>query len=130
MKQQEIFNHASYHLMNMEGPSLDQDGDACVYRGKDEGGEFNGQKCVIGLFMEDEHYDEDLEGQSIDNSPAVVYAVAQSWGCTGLSNKQLRLLYDLQIAHDHRFNNCENWSAKVASALKRIARKHQLEFNA
>ena len=62
MKQQEIFNKAAVHLMGMEGPSLDQDNDACAYRGKDEDCEFNGQMCAVGLFIKDEHYDDDLEG--------------------------------------------------------------------
>mgnify|MGYP003680718845 CR=1 FL=1 len=49
MKQQDIFDAASVHLMGMDGPSLDQDNDACVYRGKDAMCEFNGHRfrCLI-----------------------------------------------------------------------------------
>jgi len=65
MKLQEIFDAASVHLMGMDGPSLDQDSDACVYRGKDDDCEFNGQMCAVGLFIKDEHYSEDFEGQGI-----------------------------------------------------------------
>ena len=79
MKQQEIFNKAAVHLMGMEGPSLDQDGDACVYRGKDEDCEFNGQMCAVGLFIADDHYYEDFEGQGI-TQPSRLLTLLRSRG--------------------------------------------------
>ncbi len=109
MKLQDIFNEASAHLTSMNGPSLDMDGDACVYRGYDDDCEFNGEMCAVGLFIDDEHYSPDLEGASINDSHAVSNAVAQSWGLDELSSKQLALLDDLQTAHD-RGSRRDDWS--------------------
>ena len=128
MKQQEIFNKAAVHLMGMEGPSLDQDGDACVYRGKDEDCEFNGQMCAVGLFIADEHYYEDFEGQGI-TQPSVADAVAKSWGQESLSNDQLSLLADLQNAHDETSRGIDDWSKKIVAALDGVANKFHLRFD-
>ena len=128
MKQQDIFNKAAVHLTGMEGPSLDQDNDACAYRGKDEDCEFNGQMCAVGLFIADEHYDDDLEGQSISGGQ-VVNAVAASWGQDDLTVEQLDLLTDLQNAHDQG-SRCEDWYDQIVWALERVAKKHGLEVSA
>ena len=131
MKPQEIFNKAAVHLMGMEGPSLDQDSDACVYRGKDEDCEFNGQMCAVGMFIADEHYDEDLEGQGITGSQSVADAVAASWGQESLSNDQLSLLADLQMAHDDasRVISEDDWSMDIVAALDGVATKFHLRFD-
>ena len=133
MKPQEIFNKAAVHLMGMEGPSLDQDGDACVYRGKDEDCEFNGQMCAVGLFIKDEHYDDDLEGQGITQQ-SVADAVAKSWGQDILSNDQLSLLADLQNAHDDTSRGISlipdhTWSKNIVAALDGVANKFHLRFD-
>ena len=62
MKQQDIFNKASAHLRSMDGPSLDDRGDSCMYRGED------GAMCAVGVFISDEHYFTDMEGGGIDGS--------------------------------------------------------------
>ena len=131
MKPQEIFNKAAVHLMGMEGPSLDQDGDACVYRGKDDDCEFNGQMCAVGLFIEDEHYYEDFEGQGISGGQAVADAVAKSWGQESLSNDQLSLLADLQNAHDEtsRGSSEADWSMGIVASLDGVATKFHLRFD-
>jgi len=131
MKLQDIFNEASAHLMSMEGPSLDMDGDACVYRGYDDDCEFNGQMCAVGLFIDDEHYSPDLEGVSINDSHAISNAVAQSWGLDELSSKQLALLDDLQNAHDRgsRYEQRDDWSSYIRISLERVRMKHGLEVS-
>ena len=134
MKQQEIFNKAAVHLMGMEGPSLDQDGDACVYRGKDEDCEFNGQMCAVGLFIADEHYDDDLEGQAISCGQDVADAVAKSWGQDDLTVEQIRLLADLQDAHDETSRGSSlihdhTWSKNIVAALDGVANKFHLRFD-
>ena len=135
MKQQEIFDAASVHLMGMEGPSLDQDSDACVYRGKDEDCEFNGQMCAVGMFISDQHYDDDLEGQGITGSQSVADAVAKSWGQESLSNDQLRLLSDLQDAHDDTSRDdvdsikSRKWRNGIIDALDDVATKFHLRFD-
>ena len=128
MKQQDIFNKAAVHLMGMEGPSLDQDGDACVYRGKDEDCEFNGQMCAVGMFIADEHYDEDFEGTGITGNILVANAVAASWGQDDLTEDQLMLLHDLQTAHDETSRGWE-WPNSIVDALDKVATKHHLRFD-
>ena len=128
MKPQEIFDAASVHLMGMDGPSLDMDGDACVYRGYDDDCEFNGQKCAVGLFIKDEHYDYDLEGQGISGGQAVADAVAASWGQDDLTEDQLMLLADLQNAHDY-ITVDRIWSEAIAVSLESIADKYHLRFD-
>ena len=130
MKPQEIFNKAAVHLMGMEGPSLDQDSDACVYRGKDEDCEFNGQMCAVGLFIKDEHYDDDLEGQGISGGQDVANAVAASWGQDDLTVEQIRLLADLQNAHDETSRGISenDWSKNIVAALDGVATKFHLRF--
>ena len=135
MKLQEIFDAASVHLMGMDGPSLDQDADACVYRGKDADCEFNGQKCAVGLFIDDEHYDDDLEGQGISGGQAVADAVAASWGQDDLTDAQLMLLADLQDAHDETSRDdvdsikSRKWRNGIIDALDGVATKHHLRFD-
>ena len=135
MKPQEIFNKAAVHLMGMEGPSLDQDADACVYRGRDEDCEFNGQMCAVGLFIADEHYDDDLEESVItDPDQAVAVAVAKSWGQERLTDAQLMLLADLQMAHDDTSRGSSlipdhTWSKNIVAALDGVANKFHLRFD-
>ena len=131
MKPQEIFDAASVHLMGMEGPSLDMDSDACVYRGKDEDCEFNGQMCAVGLFISDQHYDDDLEGQGITGSQSVADAVAASWEQEHLTEDQLMLLADLQMAHDDtsRVISEDDWSSNIVTALDGVATKFHLRFD-
>ena len=140
MKQQEIFDAASVHLMGMDGPSLDQDSDACVYRGKDEDCEFNGKMCAVGLFIKDEHYDCGFEGNDLNRNgdSDIANAVAKSWGQYRLSDDQLGLLADLQMAHDDTSSNIplhdfgypdDTWSKSIVAALEGVANKFQLRFN-
>jgi len=124
MKQQDIFNKASAHLRSMDGPSLDDRGDSCMYRGED------GARCAVGVFISDEHYYEDMEGGGIDGSNMRAReAVALSWGQDCLEDKQLALLSDLQHAHDQG-SRCEDWSDQIVWALERVAKKHGLEVSA
>ena len=127
MKPQEIFDAASVHLMGMEGPSLDQDADACVYRGKDADCEFNGQKCAVGLFIADEHYYPDLEGAGMSNQ-RVAESVAKSWDQDDLTADQLLLLHDLQTAHDETSRGWE-WPNSIVDALDKVATKFHLRFD-
>ena len=131
MKQQEIFDKSAVHLMGMEGPSLDQDNDACVYRGKDADCEFSGQMCAVGLFIDNENYSEDIEGTGITGNQSVADAVAKSWGQESLSNDQLSLLADLQMAHDDtsRGISDDGWSRNIVAALDGVATKFHLRFD-
>ena len=127
MKPQEIFDAAAIHLMGMDGPSLDMDGDACVYRGYNDDCEFNGQKCAVGLFIADEHYSPDLEGSGMSNQ-LVAESVAKSWDQDVLRPDQLLLLHDLQTAHDETSRGWE-WPNSIVAALDGVATKHHLRFD-
>ena len=124
MKQQDIFNKASAHLTSMDGPSLDDRGDSCMYRGE------NGAMCAVGVFISDEHYFTDMEGGGIDGSNMRAReAVALSWGQDCLDAPQLDLLSDLQNAHDQGSRR-EDWSNFIRISLERIRMQHRLEFSA
>ena len=127
MKPQEIFDAASVHLMGMDGPSLDADGDACVYRGYNDDCEFNGQMCAVGLFIADQHYSPDLEGSGMSNQ-LVAESVAKSWDQDVLRPDQLLLLHDLQTAHDETSRGLE-WPNSIVAALDKVADKHHLRFD-
>ena len=136
MKQQEIFDAASVHLMGMDGPSLDQDSDACVYRGKDEDCEFNGKMCAVGLFIKDEHYDCGFEGNDLNRNgdSDIANAVAKSWGQERLTDDQLNLLTDLQYAHDETSRGSSlipdhTWSSNIVASLDGVATKFHLRFD-
>ena len=141
MKPQEIFNKAAVHLMGMEGPSLDADGDACVYRGRhgsceyDGGlGELSGEMCAVGLFIKDEHYSPYLEGTGITGNQLVADAVAASWGQDSLTDDQLMLLADLQMAHDDTSRGSSlipdhTWSKNIVASLDGVANKFHLRFD-
>ena len=124
MKQQDIFNKASAHLRSMDGPSLDDRGDSCMYRGED------GAMCAVGVFISDEHYFTDMEGGGIDGSNMRAReAVALSWGQDCLDAPQLDLLSDLQNAHDQGSRR-DDWSNIIRVSLERIRMKHGLEVSA
>jgi len=129
MKLQEIFDAASVHLMGMDGPSLDTFNDACAYRGEDHG-EFNGQKCAVGLFIADEHYDPELEGLGIASTGGgpVADAVAKSWDQDDLTEAQVLLLSDLQDAHDDS-SRVGEWPNSVIASLDKVATKFHLRFD-
>jgi hypothetical protein len=110
---------------------VDQDGHACVYRGEDDGGFYNGQKCAVGVFIDDEHYSPDLEGQGIRRDRDVANAVARSWGKDYLTFDQISLLADLQDAHDETPRGKINggWSSGIIASLDGVSTKHSLHFD-
>jgi hypothetical protein len=86
------------------------------------------------LFIKDEHYDDDLEGQGITGSQSVADAVAASWGQESLSNDQLSLLADLQMAHDDTSRGSSlipdhTWSKNIVASLDGVANKFHLRFD-
>ena len=117
MELQEIFNKAHKHFANMTEPSMgdgsnDCDGTQCAYRGA------NGNKCIVGVFIPDELYDESLEGDSLDpdrngvvkretyHSTRVTEVLAKTFGQDFLSIDQYVLLANLQSTHDR---NADDW---------------------
>ena len=115
MELQDIFNKAHKHFASMTEPSMEaEDGNQCAYRGT------NGNKCVVGAFIPDELYDENLEGDALEiehdtnytlefgyNDNRVTEILAKAFGQKTLTNEQYILLANLQRTHDR---NAEDWN--------------------
>ena len=109
---QSIFTRVSEHLLAQNAKAVASDGVSCAYRGED------GLKCAVGCLITDEFYKDSLEGVSISNSDAVLYAVIDS---LGFSRKEIglkgaaalrRVLYGLQQIHDG--SEPDKWPARLA----------------
>ena len=113
MELQDIFNKAVKHFAGMAGPSMDATDDTstqCAYRGT------NGNKCVVGAFIPDELYDENLEGDAIDpnaiggvdgyHDTRITAVVAAAFKQKQLTRDQYVLLGTLQKIHD---GNADEW---------------------
>jgi len=137
MKLEEIFDKAARHLMHMDGPSVGQDGDACVYRGEDADGCYDGKMCAVGAFIKDEFYHKDLEGgvMRLPMEPArtegeLHNAVAKSIGQEKLTQDQAELFADLQVAHDGESSRYrDEWMDSVVKTLDQIAQRHDFQFD-
>ena len=113
MELQEIFNKAHKHFAGMIGPSMgneESDDTQCAYRGT------NGNKCVVGAFIPDELYDENLEGDAIDpkaiggfdgyHDTRITDVLAKVFKQKKLTQDQYVLLGTLQKIHD---KNADDW---------------------
>ena len=113
MELQDIFNKAVKHFAGMAGPSMDATDDTstqCAYRGT------NGNKCVVGAFIPDELYDENLEGDAIDpnaiggvdgyHDTRITAVLADAFKQKQLTRDQYVLLGTLQKIHD---GNADDW---------------------
>jgi len=117
MELQEIFNKAHKHFADMGEPSMAsidevEDNLQCAYRGA------NGNKCIVGAFIPDELYKENLEGDSLSLNPEyphplpkfhntrITEALAVAFGQKVLTDDQYILLAKLQKTHD---TNAEDW---------------------
>ena len=113
MELQDIFNKAVKHFAGMAEPSMDGTNDTstqCAYRGT------NDNKCVVGAFIPDELYDENLEGDAIDpnaiggvdgyHDTRITAVVAAAFKQKQLTRDQYVLLGTLQKIHD---GNADDW---------------------
>ena len=107
MTLQEMFDKAVAHFAQMEKPSMstpsEYGGSDCAYRGHE------GNKCIVGAFIDDEHYKHTFEGKGVLEFSTlgktcgvqpVLNAVAASMGVEALDLEQQQLLYKLQLVHD------------------------------
>ena len=141
MKLQEIFNKAITHFAQMEKPSTstpcghDKWPD-CAYRG------YEGNKCIVGAFIDDEHYENSFEGKDIITyEPSydkcivqpVLNAVVKSMGVEALAFEEIDLLFKLQLIHDDSSNGFDigkhNWYEVVKPYLIVLADNCGLEYN-
>ena len=143
MTLQEIFDKAVAHFAQMEKPSMstpkqygEYGGSDCAYRGHED------NKCIVGAFIDDEHYDEGFEGKgvleyaTINRScgvQPVLRAVARSMGVKTLNDEQGQLLYKLQLIHDDHSGgfdiNEDNWYETVEPYLAELAEDNGFNFN-
>jgi len=141
MTLQEMFDKAVAHFASMEKPSLTTTSDEwgyadCAYRGR------GGNKCIVGAFIDDEHYDPAFEGKHVREWDSrfketrtcqpVLNAVAASMGVEALDDEQSRLLYNLQLVHDDHSDGFDigkdNWYKIVKPHLVDLADDCDLEY--
>ncbi len=139
MTLQEMFNKAVDHFADMDRPSMstpsEYGGTDCAYRGH------HGNRCIVGAFIDDEHYDEGLEGKGVLEFATlnrscrvqpVLNAVAASMGVEALNDDQSQLLYKLQLIHDDHSDGfdigVDNWYEVVKPYLIDLADDCDLEY--
>ena len=146
MTLQEMFNKAQEHFAQMDRPSMstpsEYGGSDCAYRGHE------GNKCIVGAFIDDEHYDRSFENKGVlefstlGKAPVrgdtcgeqpVLNAVAASMGVEALDDEQANLLFQLQLIHDDHSDGfdigVDNWYEVVEAHLIDLALKSGLEHN-
>ena len=140
MTLQEMFDKAIAHFADMDRPSMstpsEYGGSDCAYRGH------HGNKCIVGAFIDDEHYESSFEGKGVLEYSTlnrscgvqpVLNAVAASMGVEALNDDQSQLLYKLQLVHDDHSDGFDigedNWYEVVEPYLAELAEDNGLEFN-
>lgn len=115
MTLQEIFDKAARHLLTQNARSVGAFGvgaGACAYRGK------GGRKCAVGIFIDDDYYQESMEGESaltlVRGYPRALKSVfgEPSDDEVFTETEQAHLLGELQRVHD----GCEpsEWPQRLA----------------
>tara|TARA_R110001632_G_scaffold57137_1_gene139771 strand:- start:195 stop:626 length:432 start_codon:yes stop_codon:yes gene_type:complete len=139
MTLQEMFDKAVAHFAQMEKPSMstpsEYGGSDCAYRGHE------GNMCIVGAFIEDEHYDPSFEGKGVREYESfngtctvqpVLNALVKSMGVEALSVEKIDLLFQLQLIHDdlsYGFDIGEhNWYEVVKPCLIDLANDCDLEY--
>ena len=140
MTLQEMFDKAIAHFADMDRPSMsthsEYGGSDCAYRGHE------GNKCIIGAFIDDEHYDPSFEGKGVREYETsngtcrvqpVLNAVVKSMGVEGLAFEKIDLLFQLQLIHDDHSGGfdigVDNWYETVEPYLAELADDCGLEYN-
>ena len=140
MTLQEMFDKAIAHFADMDRPSMStpncEGGTDCAYRG------YEGNKCIVGAFIDDEHYESSFEGKGVLEYSTfnkscgvqpVLNAVAASMGVEALNDDQSQLLYKLQLIHDDNSDGFDiawdNWYTIVEPSLIDLADDCDLEYN-
>ena len=140
MTLQEMFDKAIAHFADMDRPSMsthsEYGGSDCAYRGHE------GNKCIIGAFIDDEHYDPSFEGKGVREYESfngtctvqpVLNALVKSMGVEALSVEKIDLLFQLQLIHDDHSDgfdiNDADWYNVVEPYLIDLADDCGLEYN-
>ena len=139
MTLQEMFDKAVAHFAQMEKPSMstpsEYGGSDCAYRGHE------GNMCIVGAFIEDEHYDPSFEGKGVrEYDPfngtcpvqPVLNALVKSMGVEALSVEKIDLLFQLQLIHDDHSGGFDigvaDWYEVVKPYLIDLANDCDLEY--
>ncbi len=105
MTKQEIFDKVVRHLMKQGKKSLVDT--KCAYRGAD------GASCAVGVLINDEHYDESIEGKRV-YSRRVIDALFKS-GVNASEYDEDTALYMLStLQHIHDWSEPSEWMSKFA----------------
>ena len=140
MTLQEMFDKAIAHFADMDRPSMstpsEYGGSDCAYRGHE------GNKCIVGAFIEDHHYKHTFEGKGVLEFSTlgktcgvqpVLSAVAASMGVEALDEDKANLLFQLQLIHDDHSDgfdiNDADWYNVVEPYLIELAEDNGLQFN-
>jgi len=139
MTLQEMFDKAVAHFADMDRPSMstpsEYGGSDCAYRGHE------GNKCIVGAFIDDEHYKHTFEGKGVleygtfnktCGVQPVLNAVAASMGVEALDEDKANLLFQLQLIHDDHSDgfdiNDADWYNVVEPYLIDLADDCDLEY--
>ena len=139
MTLQDMFDKAVAHFAQMEKPSMstpsEYGGSDCAYRGHE------GNKCIVGAFIDDEHYKHTFEGKGVleygtlnksCGVQPVLSAVAASMGVEALDEDKANLLFQLQLIHDDHSDgfdiNDADWYNVVEPYLIDLADDCDLEY--
>ena len=139
MTLQEMFDKAVAHFASMDRPSMstpsEYGGSDCAYRGHE------GNKCIVGAFIDDEHYKHTFEGKGVleygtlnksCGVQPVLNAVAASMGVEALDEDKANLLFQLQLIHDDHSDGFDigehNWYEVVKPYLIDLADDCDLEY--
>ena len=139
MTLQEIFNKAVAHFAQMQKPSMstpsEYGGSDCAYRGH------GGNKCIVGAFIDDEHYKHTFEGKGVLEFSTlgktcgvqpVLNAVTKTMGVEALDDGQANLLFQLQLIHDDHSDgfdiNDDDWYNVVEPHLIDLADECNLVY--
>jgi hypothetical protein len=98
----DLFEYVANHLLTQNKQALNVD-DECVYRSN------NGMRCSIGCLINGDHYNNSLEGQSLQESDlreAVENSIDRK-----LTETEVLLLISLQGVHDEYTPS--EWPAQI-----------------
>lgn len=107
MNKQEIFDYVARHLIAQGRAAVNPETGNCLYRAP------NGDKCAAGCLISDEVYRPSMEGKSVNSNEVANYLPLHL-------KDNIRLLLDLQGAHDHLLRpfGIEDWTVKMRDIAK------------
>ncbi len=113
---------AGYLAITKQGKPSYKKGKGCRYRS-------NGERCILGWFIPDGDYDEDMEGKGVESLLSDWSEDLPEWFQT-----HQEFLSDLQSAHDlgasdvdSGYTPVESWLKKFGDGIAFLAKEHELD---